>query len=334
MRIIVTGGSGFIGTNFVADALQHGHDVVNFDIVPPRNPQQISLWRRVDLLDSFLLESELCRFNPTHILHLAACTDLDESKPDNYAANITGVQNLVSALASLPRLERTIFTSSMLVCRYGYAPVSNSDYCPDTAYGRSKMLGEQIVRAAALIPGSWTITRPTSIWGPWSGPPYREFFERVIAGRYFQPGKLEVPKALGFVGNTSFQLLRLLEGPADSVHRKVFYLLDYERITIREWAVLIQRLSSAPKLKTLPMSLVRTLSRTGDVLKWLGYQHPPLTSFRLRNMVTASYFDTSVLRGIVGPLPYAVDEGVQITIGWLRERQATLTEREEYSSRC
>ena len=69
--------------------------------------------------------------------------------------------------------------------RIGYQPDSDTDYCPTTAYGASKALGEEAVRAAQLdVP--WVIVRPTSIWGPWFDIPYRTFFDSIQHGRFFR----------------------------------------------------------------------------------------------------------------------------------------------------
>jgi nucleoside-diphosphate-sugar epimerase len=320
VRLLVTGGSGFIGTNVIAEALRRKLTVSNFDIAPPRNPAQLPQWRKVDLLESITLAREVAAFRPTHLIHLAARTELCESKGlEFYAANTDGVRNLLSALQNQPDLERVIFASTMLVCRYGYVPRHDCDYVPDTLYGRSKVIGENRVRAATGFSGSWIIVRPTSIWGPWCGPPYHEFFLRVARGRYLQPGSKPIRKALGFVGNVVFQLFGLLETDAHAVHGKTFYLLDYTPTTIFQWATLIQQLCGAPRIRVAPMALMKALAYGGDILKCAGAGSPPLTTFRLRNMTTTSSFDTSSLRDMVGPLPYDLENGVRMTLHWLRE---------------
>jgi len=45
MRILVTGGSGFIGTNLVAELLRRDDAVLNFDSSAPRCDEQAGLWR-------------------------------------------------------------------------------------------------------------------------------------------------------------------------------------------------------------------------------------------------------------------------------------------------
>ena len=100
MRILVTGGSGFIGTNLI-ESLQHaGHDLLNLDRSSPRNPNHGTIFKQVDILDAEHLTELVGDFKPTHVVHLAARTDLaDGSVEPLYAANTTGTRNLINAMA-------------------------------------------------------------------------------------------------------------------------------------------------------------------------------------------------------------------------------------------
>ena len=114
--------------------------------------------------------------------------------------------NIIEAINKINTVKFIIFASSMLVCRLGYQPNNSNDYCPDTVYGESKVIGERIVRESSLtVP--WTIVRPTSIWGPWFDIPYRSFFDTVHKGLYFHPSGLRVKRSYGFVLNVIYQFL-------------------------------------------------------------------------------------------------------------------------------
>jgi nucleoside-diphosphate-sugar epimerase len=237
----------------------------------------------------------------------------------DYSANTIGVQNLIAAIEGLKSLQRIVFASSRLVCRIGYQPSSDQDYCPTTPYGESKVVGEQIVRDAAhRIPCSWVIVRPTSIWGPWFDVPYKTFFLAIAKGRYVHPGRAEIFKSFGFVGNTVYELQRLLEAPAESVSEKTFYLADYPPIDVASMANSIQHELGVAPIRTLGVAVLRGAAWMGDVLKLLGWRHPPLTTFRLNNLLTPMVHDLEPLRRIVGELPYSMEEGVRLTAGWLK----------------
>jgi nucleoside-diphosphate-sugar epimerase len=314
-RIVITGGSGFIGTNLVDFFGSAGWEVLSLDVAAPRNPRHAALWRSADVLDVKVLEALVREFAPNVLLHAAARTDLNGRNLAAYDANIRGVNNIIRVAASAPSIDRVIFFSSRLVCRIGYQPTSDTDYCPTTLYGASKVVGEQSVRAAQLdIP--WLIVRPTSIWGPWFDVPYRTFFDLIQHGRFFRSHGARVLKSFGFVGNTVYEINQLLAAPAEAVTGRTFYLADYPPIEVGEWADCIQQAMGAPPIRAAPPRILRAGAFAGDLLKLAGWSRVPITTFRLDNLLTPMVHDLRPLEEIVGPLPYSVEEGVAATVGW------------------
>lgn len=319
MRILVTGGSGFIGTNLVEFFSSRGDEVLNLDSAAPRNSAHHALWQSGDLLDGVGLRSLVRNFAPEVLFHMGARTDLDGRSVDDYAANTIGVENLIAAVANLTSLRRLVFASSRLVCRIGYTPKDEFDYCPTTPYGESKVIGEKLVRDAfSHLPCPALIVRPTSIWGPWFDVPYKTFFLSIARGRYVHPGAGKIFKSFGFVGNTVYELERLMEAPANAVAGKTFYLADYPPIEVAMMANSIQCALGVAPIKTIGVGVLRPAAWVGDGLKVLGWRNPPLTSFRLNNLLTPMVYDLEPLRTIVGALPYSMEEGVRETVDWLR----------------
>jgi nucleoside-diphosphate-sugar epimerase len=319
MRVLVTGGSGFIGTNLIEHFTTKGDHVLNIDIASPRNQRHSTYWCEVDLLDAAGLRNAVHQFQPEIILHMGARTDLDGHSLEDYSANTIGVQNLIAATQDLGSLRRIVFASSRLVCRIGYLPSGDQDYCPSTPYGESKMIGEQIVRNSVdLIPCPWIIVRPTSIWGPWFDVPYKTFFLSVSKRRYFHPGNAQILKSFGFVGNSIYELQRLLELDSETISGKTIYLADYPPIDVANMANTIQRELGVSPIRTWNIGGMRCLAVLGDGLKFLGWKNPPLTSFRLNNLLTTMVYDLEPLRLMVGDLPYSMDEGVKITVNWMK----------------
>lgn len=324
MRFLVTGGSGFIGTNLCAHIASIGGVALNIDHSVPRNKQAIDTWKLLDICDRASLAYAFSEFSPDYVIHLAARTDLDGLTLQDYQSNTSGVKNVIEASISCTSIKRVIFASSRLVCRIGYLPASDIDYCPTTLYGESKVAGEAIVRdLAADAPWLWCIVRPTSIWGPWFDIPYRQFFDSVVSGRYVHPKGVKVLKSFGYVGNTVHQLTTLMKAPADLVDRKTLYLADYPPIEVQSMANQICHQLQKPAVRQVPVVLLKILARLGDVAKQGGMRNPPLTSFRLANLLTPMIYDLDPLEKIVGPLPFDMETGVRHTLDWLMSRGKT-----------
>ncbi len=325
MRILITGSSGFIGTNLVDAAQRNGHEILGIDKKPPQNPAHESVFQRVDLTDAAAMRTVVGKFRPTHVWHMGARTDLAEGVVDEvFAANTIGTRNLIAAMKSVDSVERCIHASTKLVCATGKTPPECGEHCPDTDYGESKASMERIVRADPDTYWQWCIVRPTSIWGPWFGIPYLGFFLSVARGRYMHLGKNDPPRSFGFVGNIVYQIEKLTEANADAIQGKVFYLTDYDEYRIREWADKINSALGRRPIRQLPEPIVRSAAKVGDLLKRCGWKNPPLTSFRLNNMRTdTSHVPIDALREITGPLPKSIDDGIAATIAWLRRQRMT-----------
>ncbi len=317
-RFLVTGGSGFIGTNLVAELVSMKSTVMNIDIAKPRVPGHEQFWSQCDILDASGLKQTVSRFRPTDVIHLSARTDLHGKEVRDYNTNIDGVSNMLGALSADGTVRRAIFASSRMVCEIGNVPYNDYDYFPPNAYGRSKVIGEQLVRAQTDLQ-HWTIVRPTSIWGPWFGIPYKDFFMAVLAGRYVHPRKHPVKKSFGYVGNSVFQLLRLLKAPLSVTNKRTFYLADYSPVDVENMANLIRRKVDKSHVRQVPLPVLKTAAAVGDRIKRFGIsKEPPLTSFRLRNLCTDMILDTSPLSEITGKLPYDLPAGIELTLGHLR----------------
>lgn len=317
-RTLVTGGSGFIGTNVVEALLASGTPVLGIDHVPPRNPAHAHVFRRVDICDAGALAAAFDDFRPDLVIHLAARTDLLGTGLEDYAANTVGTSALLTVLAARPQIQRTLFASSMLVCRLGYLPQSPTDYAPNTAYGASKVESERLVRAADPSRKRIVLFRPTSIWGPWFGEPYRIFFDAVIAGLYVHPQGAATRRSYGYVDNAVAQMFALADADAALLDDSLYHLADYAPVDIGAWADLIAAAAGRRRPLRVPMPVMQAAALAGDALKALGWQRPPMTRFRLSNMTMDAVQDTSAMAALCPALPVSIEDGVARTVAWMR----------------
>lgn len=315
-RILVTGGSGFIGTNVVEHLKQKGDcEFVNLDLNTPKCSDHLRYWKKVDICDREAFVSEVTSFNPHYVIHLAARTDLMGASVSDYSANTDGVENLLYALDQLKEVRRVIFTSSMLVCKVGYQPKDADDYAPSTSYGESKVETETLIKKHNPA-YSWSLIRPTSIWGPWFGEPYANFFKMVLARTYVDLGTKACTKTYGYIDNAVFQIMSLMTADEEKVNKKTFYIGDYESYNISQWAHEIGK-EVGVYVPTVPYALVKVAAWVGDVLRKMHIPFP-MTSFRLKNMTTDNVIDMSATQSVVPHLPVSRHEGILRTIAWLK----------------
>lgn len=323
-KVLITGASGFIGRNLASYLAEAGMEVHGSDVTPPPLPSKARIsFTPVDILDKPSLIKWIRSSAPDYVVHLGARTDLLGKSLGDYAANTIGVDNVIEACSSLPSLRRVIFASSRMVCPVDYIPHTYEDYCPPNFYGTSKMEGEKRVRAAD-VGYSWVMVRPTSIWGPGFGIPYRNFFDQIRKRRYFHPSGCRPRKSFGFVGNTVYQLKKLLAAEDGEVNRKTFYLGDYDPLDVLDWANHIHScFGYEGVVRQVPVFLLRWIALLGDgVNKLSSADRAPLTSFRLSNLLARMvYPQLSELRAVTGDLPYSWREGTAQTVDWLRREK-------------
>ena len=153
MRVVVTGGAGFIGSHVVDALLDEGHHVTvldNFSTGRPANLSHVS--ESVEVLECDLAragEWSVSLRGADWVIHLAALADIVPSiqKPDDYfSANVVGTFNLLQA-ARDHEVKRFIYSASSSC--YGipdtYPTPENADIRPQYPYAMTKRLGEELV---------------------------------------------------------------------------------------------------------------------------------------------------------------------------------------------
>ena len=331
-RVLITGASGFIGTNLLEFYRGWGVGAVaNFDIAAPRDINHQAAWQKVDICDAASLRTAVLGFRPTAVFHLAARADLIGKTAADYPENSDGVRNLIAALRVLPNRPRLIVASSRMVCDIRHHPKNDTDYSAPNGYGQSKVLTEIVTRSECGNSIPWVLVRPTGIWGPWFDIPYRNFFDMVRRGLYLHPGRTCVRKSYGFVGNMVFQLDRLMFAGFARAQGRTLYVTD-PPTEILPWARQIASAYGRRPPWSAPYPLLAAGAKLGDLLQKLGWYNPPLTSFRLNNLTTDMMIDYMLAEDLTGPVPYPMQDAVVVTIDWLSQSIATAQKGQAYAS--
>lgn len=322
MRLLVTGGSGFIGTNLVAHFKKQGVVLVNLDHNPPLDPRQTELWRKADIMDPMAVRRVFEEFQPSHVVHLAARTDTDEERDLNaYRQNHEGTRLLLGVVKEFASVQHIVVTSTQFVCEAGYQPQHDLDFKPFTLYGESKRLTEIATREAGLACG-WTIIRPTTIWGPWSLR-YRDvMFKMMKRGLYFHPSGRTVMRSYGYVGNVVWQIEQILQAPGERVHDAVLYVGD-PPFDLKQWVDAVSMELVGRRAWVIPTWIIRSLAFVGDAMKALGLPFP-ITSGRFKSMTRDYVTPMDKTIAELGQAPFSMQYGVKDTIRWYDEESAAV----------
>ncbi len=318
-KILITGGSGFIGTNLIDYLIKNEFkDFLNIDIVPPRNLSHISFWSECDINNFDCTSKLFMSFKPEIVIHLAARTDLNGTCINDYKTNTIGTENIINSIMLIPSLKRVIFASSMLVNEFGINNLNLEGCFPNTEYGKSKLYSEVLITKSSIP--CWTIVRPTSIWGPWFGAPYRNFFDILKRGLFFYCNDFNVNKTYGYVENTIFQIVSLLNADISLVLKKTYYLGDSSNYKILDWANEILEHTSF-KVIILPSFIIKFASKCGDLLSIFKIPFP-LTTFRYKNMSINNEVDLSEIQKVTGTLPVCRRDANLRTLAWMNSEYA------------
>jgi GlcNAc-P-P-Und epimerase len=318
MKIFVTGGSGFIGINFIEEALRRGHEVYNYSLDAPANAAQTAFWHKGDILNANAVLLAFHSFHPDWVVHFAARTDCDENTTveESYRANTDGTQNILDAIKNTPGIQRAIITSSQYVCGPGRMPTSETDYYPHTVYGQSKVITEKLTRAANL-PCCWTMIRPTNIWGPWHERYRNEFWKIAAKGIYFHPGGKPVVRCYGYVGNVVAQIFKILELPEEKVNGKTVYVGDAPG-DIYFWADGFCRALARKKAPRIPRCIIYVMGMIGDVITKITGKRFAITTSRYQSMTTDYVTPMEETFLLLGPPPYRLEDGIEKTAKWFQ----------------
>ncbi len=198
MKLLVTGGCGFIGSNLVRLALASGHDVVNLDALTyAGNPASLSdladspaySFVRGDIRDADLLRETFDTHSPDAVLHLAAESHVDRSidAPEDFIlTNVVGTFRLLEAARrhhhALPNDRKDSFRFLHISTDEVFGSLGpegafdeETPYDPRSPYSASKASSDHLVRAYFHTYGLPTlVTNCSNNYGP------RQFPEKLV----------------------------------------------------------------------------------------------------------------------------------------------------------
>ena len=314
MRILVTGGAGFIGSHLCEYWLRRGHQIAIIDnldafydpALKRANLEEIKSagcfeFSETDLRDSSRLRQVVTNFRPEAVAHLAARAGVRPSllEPELYVAtNVLGTVNLLEACRAAD-VRRFIFGSSSSVYgRYNRLPFSEGDSIakPLSVYAATKAAGEALAFAYwHLHQISVVVLRIFTVFGPRQRPDLaiRKFASLIEAGKevpIFGDGSMQ--RDYTYVDDVVAAFDRALEVPCGF---EIFNLGNSRTIRLDY--------------------MVETLEKA------LGKKALCKPCFPQPGDMDITYADLAKSRKVLGYNPQVpFEEGVQRFVHWLRKR--------------
>ena len=205
MKLLVAGAAGMLGRDVMLAAGNAGHDVIGFGRT------------ELDVTDAEALGSKLAAERPDVVINCAAYTDVDgaeESEEQAMAVNGTGAGKLAAAAAAVDASVVYVSSDYVFDGAKGAPYVESDQPAPISAYGRTKLAGEEATAAANprhfVVRSSW-------LFGISGG----NFVETMLRLADNQNEVLVVHDQVGsptYTWHLAYGIVRLIEGLEHGIH--------------------------------------------------------------------------------------------------------------------
>lgn len=173
MKVLVTGGAGFIGSHLVDELINQGHDVLVVDNLITGSKHNINInavFKNIDIR-SEQLQEVFFNFRPDVVYHLAAQVSVNKSQMSplyDEEVNIHGTLNVLEQCKKF-KIKQFVYSSSAAV--YGspaYLPVDEKHQTkPESFYGITKLTPELYIKIYSnLYNFKYNILRYSNVYGP------------------------------------------------------------------------------------------------------------------------------------------------------------------------
>lgn len=322
MKLLVTGGTGFIGSHLAESALASGHEV-NVLGLTDNDAERAN----ADLLGSLgarifpgsITDRDLCDAaleGVTHVYHLAvAMREAGASDAYYRSVNLEGTRRILD-LCRQRNVQRFLYCGTIGIFGHRFDGVCNEEsaYAPGNIYEETKLAAEELVLGYGPQIGLETLSiRPADVYGP-RDERLRKLFVAVSRGRFPLFGAGSGRRHMVFVTDVVSAFERAaVSGQAVG---KTFIIAGPEVCTLRE---LLEQIRTAAGQKRfgfrLPLApMMAAAAVTEDACRLLGVS-PPIYRRRMDFFTSDCAFDTGRARTLLGWRPAVpLREGIAVTL--------------------
>ena len=322
MRLLVTGGTGFIGSHLAEEGRRRGAEVVVLGLTDrPEEKANAELLSGMgaEVLSGSITDAELCRraaWGVTHVFHLAVAMR-EGGKSDEFfeSINLDGTRHLLEA-ASVQRVERFVYCSTIGIYGHRAAGITseNSSLAPGNIYERTKVSAERLVREFAekcQLPA--VVLRPADVYGP-RDQRLLKMFKGVSRGRFPLFGLGEGRRHMVYVDDVVSAFFKACE--REEALGQGLIIAGPRACTLRELLNEVVRATGSKRYGVrLPLAPMLGLAAVVEDACAALKVDPPIYRRRMDFFHSDSEFDTSRARRVLDWEPRVdLREGIRRTL--------------------
>ena len=320
MKVLVTGGGGFLGSAIVRMLRERGDEVRSFSrgVYPALTSlgvEQVSgMLENADAVATAVKGCDL-------VFHVAAKAGIWGSYHDFYQANVVGTEHVIAACLK-NNAGKLVYTSSPSVVFDGSDVEGGNESLPypdfyEAYYPATKALAEQMALAANSPELAVTALRPHLIWGPGDNHLVPRIIAKGRAGKLRRIGTRPNMVDTVYVDNAARAHLQAADmlSPGSSVAGNCYFISNNEPLPLWDMVNRILDAASVPPVtRSVPPKFAFAIGCICEglwsLLRLSG--EPPMTRFVAHELASAHWFDTSAARRDFGYTPeISIDEGLR-----------------------
>jgi nucleoside-diphosphate-sugar epimerase len=331
LKVLVTGGAGFLGQALCRALQAQGHEVTSFQRSHSPALEAMGVRQvRGDLADARAVHAALA--GQDAVFHNAAKAGAWGSHESYFAANVTGTRNVLAAMRA-HGIGRLVYTSTPSVTHSGRSAVEGGNE-QNTPYGEhfkapypaTKLVAEKEVLAANDASLATVALRPRLIWGPGDSQLLPRLVERAKAGRlrFVAGGHNRMDTT--YIDNAVQAHLDAFAAlaPGAACAGRAYFISNGEPREVRRIVNdLLAAAGQPPVDKTIPYGVAYAAGAVLE-LAWRTLRlsgEPPMTRFVAEQLSTPHWYDISAAARDFGYVPrVAMDEGLARLAAWWTTR--------------
>jgi len=322
MKILVTGGGGFLGQALCRGLVERGHEVSSFNR---------GLYALLDTLGVRQVQGDLADHNALlaaarghdAIFHNAAKAGAWGSYESYHRANVIGTENVIAACRA-HGIGKLVYTSTPSVTHRATHPVQGgtADSVPygegfKAPYATTKLIAEKAVLAANDAALATIALRPRLIWGPGDQQLLPRLVDRARAGRLRFVGDGNNVIDTTYIDNAAQAHFDAFDhlAPGAACAGRAYFISNGEPRTVRAIVNGLLRAAGVPEVeKTIPFGAAYAIGAVCEGL-WTLFPlrgEPPMTRFLAEQLSTTHWYDMTPATRDFGYVPrVGIEEGLR-----------------------